>query len=743
MKFKQFHDRCVLRLRQLVKRRPFILPKNSLKRILYLFLGLAGIAAGLLLLWYYSPVFFADPMQALAIQTPVRVYYDAAGNEVYCERTYDWQWRFAVPLDEISPAVITVTLAAEDKDFYHHQGVDYAAAFRAAWQMLRHRRVMSGASTITMQLAGMAHYDRHRTYWRKFRQAAQARKLEKLYDKDFILQEYLNRIPCGGKIYGIESAARYYFGKPSSQLTFVEATLLCGLPQRPNAYRPDRHLGRARERQRVVMKLLVRQGAIKADAARTLLLQEKLQLRDFSYPADFMHPEVPAEDRLYFELAKKESAAALQVHTNWQRGLQNDLRLTLWRHCRRLPGVADGAAVLLDNHTGKVLALVGTLDFASPKGGQVNAALASRCAGSTLKPFLYAEAIDGGLLVMDTLLDDAPLRYANFRPGNYDGGYSGRVRAGEALSRSLNIPTVRIMAELGVPRVVELFQQLQLCPSDEPVGLQNGLAIALGTAGHSLLALTQAYQVFPNAGRWRPASFLANTEPTEGQLLYQPGTAAMISAMLRERGLSGTTLSVAWKTGTSSGNHDAWCFAFTPEYTLGVWLGNKDGSAAAELIGGTAAAPCCGEIIQALYRDQQPGAWPQEKTLFARGNLCRRSGLLRDSSCQEGFSGLVVKTIPLRYCQQCRVGAVDTQPPLILSPLPSQYVATDSEGVQLTLQASEADVFWFDNSRGLGRLPPVSKQLFAIGRHTLLAVPDNSQRPSAMLEFIVIAPATP
>ncbi|NLF92806.1 MAG: hypothetical protein GX564_02865 [Oligosphaeraceae bacterium] len=695
------------------------------------------------LFWLFLPAFLADPMLELQRQTPARIFYDAAGQECYCEPTYDWQWRFAVPLEEISPAVIQVILATEDSDFYSHRGVDYAAVLRAAWQWLGHGRIISGASTISMQLARMAHYTPRRSLWRKIRQAGQGRKLEQLYDKGVILREYLNRLPFGGKIYGIEAAARYYFGKTAMQLSLAEASYLCGLPQRPNAYRPDRYPGRAKERQRVVLKLLVRQGMLTAGQAREILLQEKLPLRDFARPADFLHPEVQPEDRHFLVLAGQESGGADRVRTSWQPQLQRSIRGILQRQGERLPGVADAAAVLLDNQQWEVLALVGTLNFSSLQGGEVNAALAERCAGSVLKPFLYAEAIEGGLLVMDSRLDDSPIRYANYRPGNYDGGQSGMVRAGAALSRSLNIPAVRIMAELGVPRVVELLQQLQLCPPGAPVGLQNGLAIALGSAGHSLLALTRAYQVFPNGGRWRPASFLRGRPAEADARLFQPGSMVMLSAMLQERMLPGTTLEVCWKTGTSSGNHDAWCFAYTREYTLGVWFGNKDGSGAAALVGSSAAAPCAGEIMQLLYRDRQPGAWPHEDELLEKAALCRRSGLLRSSSCQEESAGLVVKGIPLRTCRLCRQGADAVQPPAIISPGPSQYVADSPEGVLLPVQASVEAVFWFDNSRSLGRLLPGAKVRFGVGRHILTAVPDDPQRPAAVLEFTVLASPAP
>lgn len=194
--------------------------------------------------WYVAPYFTEDPMPRIMRQTPARIYYDCRGNRIYAERTYDCQWRFEIPLNELPPHVITTLLAVEDRKFYRHGGVNYMAGLRALFQNLAGGRIISGASTITMQLAAMAEPDRKRTLSRKFMQILRARKLERLYSKERILTEYINRIPFGGKIYGFEAAANYYFGLPASKLNLAEASLLCGLPQKPNRFRPDRSFGK-------------------------------------------------------------------------------------------------------------------------------------------------------------------------------------------------------------------------------------------------------------------------------------------------------------------------------------------------------------------------------------------------------------------------------------------------------------------------------------------------------------------
>ena len=201
--------------------------------------ALIAVSAGVLLfaiVYYLLPRLMSDPMAELERQTPVRIWTDEQGRILHVRRTYDAQWRFDVELDQISPEVIRTILATEDRNFYQHHGVDFAAVFRACGQNLTHGRIVSGASTITMQLAGMTETGPRRSLFRKFRQFLKARRLEQLYSKDRILKEYLNRLPFGGKIYGIEAAAQYYFGQHAAALNRSEAALLCGLPQRPNAY---------------------------------------------------------------------------------------------------------------------------------------------------------------------------------------------------------------------------------------------------------------------------------------------------------------------------------------------------------------------------------------------------------------------------------------------------------------------------------------------------------------------------
>ena len=252
-------------------------------------------AAGCLAAWFVAPYCMKDPMIRLREITPAHTYLDRNGRPVFYETTHDYEWRFPVTLDEIAPCAVSVMLSAEDYAFYEHGGVDYSAILRALWQDIRNLKIISGASTITMQLAGFALVDHRPSLVRKFKQAAMARRLEQLHTKEEILTEYLNRIPCGGKIYGIEAASRFYFGLHASQLNRAEAALICGIPQKPNRYSPKKHPEAAKKRQKIVLDLLVHHELITAEDADLIYREEPLRYRDFAYQSDFEYKSVPDE----------------------------------------------------------------------------------------------------------------------------------------------------------------------------------------------------------------------------------------------------------------------------------------------------------------------------------------------------------------------------------------------------------------------------------------------------------------
>lgn len=683
---------------------------------------------------------FCDPADVeLAKQTPVRTYYDREGQILLQEPTYDWQWRLDVPLEEVSPEARRVLLGIEDNRFAEHDGVDRWAILRACWANLRFARITSGASTITMQLVGMV-LGRERTLARKLRQAACARRLEWRRSKRWILENYLNRIPFGGKIHGIEAASRYYFGHAAAKLTLPEATLLCGIPQRPNAYRPDRHRELAKERQWMVLHILVNNDELTQEEADRIFCHERLPYRDFSLPSPLKKSDWSRTEHL-LQMARREARGSLQVHTSMNPVWQRLLLQTLQQHAAALHGVHDAAGVIIDNASGELVALVGTLDYDAKPDGQVNAAMCRRTAGSALKPFVYAEAVDGGLLTADTKLTDAPVRYGTYTPGNYDGTFADGVTASEALSRSLNTPAVRLVSRLGTLRVLEMFRRLGLHQknakqdTDRELAQKLGLSLVLGTAGYRLTDIAAAYTTLASGGRFQTLSCLHDSNrEMSGPEIFTPGCCALVTKMLTVRQLPGCICTAAWKTGTSSGNRDAWCFAYTPEVTVGVWMGNKQGQGAPELVGSSAAAPCAGAIIEAIYRQKTPQPFDSQN-LLVNSKLCARTGLRAVPGVCQHRIGQTVKGVPLASCDVCEKG--EQQHVLILHPLPRRYLARPNRPVSLSLKTRQNDIHWYIDGIYAGQLSNGVRRTFRPGHHVVCAVSENQNLLPARVEFEV------
>ncbi|MDO4528373.1 MAG: transglycosylase domain-containing protein, partial [bacterium] len=581
--------------------------------------------------WIIAPYCVEDPLPRLLSRKPACIYTDIHGVPIYAHSGYDAQWRFDVSLDEVSKDTIQVMLIAEDADFYKHNGVDYTAVLRAFWQNITSASIVSGASTISMQVASLS-TGRERSLWGKFLQAARARKMERLHSKEEILTAYLNHTPYGGKITGIEAAARYYFNTSAKDLTFAETTLLCGIPQRPNALRLDRHFEAARKRQQRLLHMMVRKDILSRDEAISIYEHAGVRCRDYSQPASFQR--IAKCDENYHAIK-----ANYPIRIDWQQHVLHLLR----QQRNHLPHVNDAACVVLDrNAPDRPIIYIGTLDFSNPKDGQVDAARAIRSAGSILKPFFYATAIQGGSLAPNTLLLDAPIRYKDYAPTNYDGTYQGWVSAQTALADSLNTPVIRLFHSIGEEHITETFKALKL-----PLGERPGLTFALGTGGTTLLDIVNAYHSIGD--------------------VFSPETETLIAMMLR-RHLPHTPLDVAWKTGTANNNTDAWCVGWTPDYVVGVWFGNKDGHRSDALVGVEIAAPMVGEVFNLLYTHHHPPFWTEPSTIT---QLCKKTGLRAAPHCKERFNGFTHPSIPLLQCQ-CHLPSSPSTP-LILSPLAATY----------------------------------------------------------------------
>jgi len=552
------------------------------------------------------------------------------------------QWMIWRGLDEIGPHLVEATVAVEDKRFYSHPGVDPLAIARATWTNVTRWRTVSGASTITMQLVRRLE-DRPRTLVSKVVEAFRALQLEGLLDKKQILEWYLNLAPYGGNLVGVEAASLSYFRKRARDLTLAEAALLAGLPQAPSRLRPDRHPGRAKARRDHVLRRMRECGRITGEGL-AIALNEPVRVRRTPFPFSAPH---------FARLVRERNPGRGVLRTTLDRRIQalseNAVREAV--DGLRGAGISNGAVVVIENADAAVRALVGSCDFSSEEDqGQVNGATAPRSPGSALKPFTYALAFERGICTPALTLADVPSSYTGYEPENYDQLYHGPVTAREALSASLNIPAVRLLNGVGHADLLAFLRELGLTTLKKDAG-HYGLALTLGSAEVTLLELTHAYATLARLGLHRPYRLLEDQPLPPGRRVLSEGAAYVIADVLSDTGrLGGRPLwrseqgqiRMAWKTGTSYGHRDAWTVAYTPDYTVGVWLGNFSGKPARDLVGIRAAAPVAARILDQIY-GRRSATWFAAPESVGTRAVCALSGMPPGDHCKTVVGDLYVR----------------------------------------------------------------------------------------------------
>lgn len=518
--------------------------------------------------------------------------------------------------EQLPRALVEATLAAEDKRFWQHRGVDWRASARAAGQYLRHGRVVSGGSTLTQQLIKLAH-PRPRTLRTKAIEAAQAARLEQVWDKPRILTEYLNRLDYGNLCRGPAEAAAFYFGKPPGDLSTAEAAFLAGLPQGPSRLDPLRHLDRATRRRQWVLDRMLETGMLTpSEHAQASNEPVRLQARSRVFAAPHFVDLLLARggQRLLAPPGHPvRTTLDLELNRTVERLVQEQLRVLRDHHAR------NGAVVVLDNPSGDVLALVGSEDYFSVRAGQVNGAWAPRSAGSTFKPFTYLLAFERGATPASVAADipsEYPTPTGVFRPVNYDRRFRGPVRYRLALANSLNVPAVRILADVGGPQA--LIDRLEACglTTLDRNAEHYGLGLTIGNAEARLLELAGAYAALARLGEYKPCRLLLNPPPefssaAASRRIGDAGAAWLVADILADNAARALAFGVdsplrfdfpvACKTGTSSDFRDNWAFGYTPEFTVGVWVGNFDGSPMRQVSGVTGAAPILHGVFAQLH----------------------------------------------------------------------------------------------------------------------------------------------
>ncbi|MFN1130816.1 peptidoglycan glycosyltransferase PbpC [Lelliottia nimipressuralis] len=605
----------------------------TLSRLIrYRWLWLAG---AILIVW--AMIVVADRLWTLPLKevNPARVVVDEKGTPLWRFADSDGIWRYPVTIEDVSPRYLEALIQYEDRWFWDHPGVNPFSVLRAAWQDLSSGKVVSGGSTLTMQVARLL--DPHpRTFGGKVRQLWRAMQLEWHLSKREILTLYLNRAPFGGTLQGVGAASWAYLGKSPAQLSYSEAALLAVLPQAPSRLRPDRWPERAEAARNKVLERMVTQGVWSAQ-------QVKESREEPVWLAPRQMPQLaPLFSRMMLSKSRDN-----KIVTTLDASLQRQMEELAMNWKSRLPPRSSLAMIVVDHTTMKVRGWVGSVDINDDsRFSHVDMVSAIRSPGSVLKPFVYGMALDEGLIHPASLLQDVPRRTGDYRPGNFDSGFHGPVSMSEALVRSLNLPAVQVLEAYGPKRFTGMLSNVGL-RLILPPGAQPNLSLILGGAGARLSDITAAYSAFARqgkAGRLR----LQPGDPLIERPLLSPGSAWIIRRILGNEAqpLPDSALPqvapLAWKTGTSYGYRDAWAIGLNARYIIGIWTGRPDGTPVAGQFGFASAVPLLNQVNNMLQssstvdegrlpRDPRPASvsrgvicWPGGQSLPEGSENCRR-----------------------------------------------------------------------------------------------------------------------
>jgi len=627
--------------------------------------GAAGVTTLLAIAcaaWILTPIPAAlltpRPYQTLTIE-------DRHGVVLRSTRAADGSMAGWVPLEQMDPDLLGAFVALEDRRFHDHHGVDWQAAFRAARDNLLYRRVVSGASTITMQLARLLQ-PIDRSWTGKLRQALWALRLEHHLGKQQILEQYLNRVPLGQGALGVSAGAALYFGASASDLSLGQAALLAGLAHSPSSDNPLVSLSRARARRSMALERLVALGhVLRADAARAA--EEPLIVMPRTAP--FLAPHFTT--RLLLEADGRADPPSGVIRTSLDIQLQTALEAEV-RHTVELlrdRGGRQAAVVVLDNRSGEVLAWVGSPDFWADTAGQVDMVVSPRQPGSALKPFLYGLAFDRGVTPATVLADVARTYETSsgpYHPRNYDRSFHGPVRAREALASSYNLPAVELADRIGFGTLLYGLHQAGFTSLDRSAE-HYGLGLALGNGDVTLLELANGYRSLASGGWWRPVQWLA-TPPgdpagaADGKARVMSASAAALvldvlaDADARIPGFGLSTpfdfpFPAAAKSGTSRNFTDNWSVGVTGNFTVAVWVGDFSGRPMEGVSGVSGAGPLLHRAMLVTAARYPPGALPRPAEAGAVPvTICRLSGLRATERCPKAVEWFMPGTAPERDC---------------------------------------------------------------------------------------------
>ncbi len=687
------------------------------------FSKLASIAVALVALVLALDYFYPPPLEKFLAQRSAQLILAADGAPLRAFPDARGVWRYPVSAKDVAPAYLHVLLNYEDRWFYRHPGVNPLALVRAVAQAAFYRRPVSGGSTITMQVARIIEGIPHSTVG-KLHQIVRALQLERRLSKAQILDLYLRFAPYGGTIEGVETASRAYLGKSSHDLSDAESALLVVLPQRPSALRPDRSSAAAqRARDKVLLRMQglgVWTAARVADAQLEQVFAKRLR--------------VPMLAPLFAQRLHAENPDADQIQTGIDTRWQQMAEARVVNHIKRFAPATSAAVLIVDNETMLARAYVGSALFGEAKSyGHIDMVQASRSPGSTLKPTLYALALDAGLIHSESLLLDAPQEFAGYRPANFSESFNGPVSAASALRLSLNIPAVDLLDRIGPGKFYSALEhaglKLQL-----PEGAEPNLSLILGGAGVRLEDLVGMHAALARGGfaarvRWTAGDASSNRR------LMSPGAAWITYQMLSDGGRLGAGDSVmfdrgnrrriAFKTGTSFGFRDAWALGTTPKVTIGVWIGRPDGTPNPGSFGAVSALPLLFELFDGISQASL-GTEAGPPASVSKADICWPLGLRFDAAlpelCHKKMQAYVLDetspaTLPERSAKLWQAGV-------------TEYFADPNTGLRRNASCLDATV----QVKQIARWPALAYPWLSSRMRTLASLPGLSKgcTPDAM-----------
>ena len=740
---------------------------------------LVSVLAVIVILGGTTLFFVPSPLQE-AIAWPVSpALLDKNGTLFHARLSIQEEFCLPVELEQMGEWLPRIAVHIEDKRFFYHPGIDFLALARAVVQNLRAGRIVSGASTISSQVIRLTYPDK-RNVGNKLREFLQAVRLEISLTKHDILELYLNRAPFGGPIRGVEAAARSYFGKRANELSLAESALLIGMLRGPSLYRPDRNPEATLERRNAILHKLEKNGIVSRERIGMALLEKLPPGRS----------AIPGRHRHFADLALRTlpdgywNQGSRPVLTTLDPLLQNSLGQRLHEALHYFPSQITAAGGIVENATGAVRAYIGNSRFnLTEQEHWVDCGQAPRSPGSILKPFVYLLAMEQGKIIPASFIADTPLSFQGMAPRNYDRRYRGSVTASYALANSLNAPAVRVLRMVGGESSIQLLRRLGFSFLSKSAA-HYGDSLALGGCEVTLLQVLQAFSGLATLGIERPLTPLAaSAKPGRlgEQRVFSPAAAFLTAESLRdssrmapvqrevfrERGLV-----VAFKTGTSYGLRDAWTAAFTPEYSIVVWLGDPTGLPHPALVGLPVASPIAMQILRDIPKDPNRKSWYDVPNGIESFVACSLSGAPATPVCPDKIPAQRIRDVSQATpCTMHRIreGTIQTILPaemetfapnssvklmarehveivmpqrdmrLFLTPLAKE------QRIALACEGARGKVYWFVDQEFFGMQKPGENLLWPLksGRHTLSLVDEAGNAAATTFEVIDILEQQP